>query len=292
VEGYHPGPDEYVGSSIACAGAGFFRAMGIPLRGGREFSDRDEAGAPKVAVVNEAFARKYFAGRDPVGRHMMSGASSHPVLDIEIVGVVADSRVDVRNPAKETWFYPYTQWTKPDRLQFYVRTAGMESHITSEIRQALRAADPNVPMGELKPMDVWIGESIYIERLIALLSAAFGVLATLLAAIGLYGVVAYAVARRTSEIGVRMALGARPAAVLRMILWEAARMAAIGIAAGLAAALCLSRMVESQLFGVKPADPAILAGAATVLALVALLAALAPGWRASRISPVAALKYE
>ncbi|MGA2195311.1 MAG: ABC transporter permease [Bryobacteraceae bacterium] len=292
VEGYQPGPDEYVGGSIVGASAGFFRALGIPLRGGREFTDRDEAGAPKVALVNEAFAKKYFAGRDPVGRHMMSGGSSHPVLDIEIVGVAADSRVDVRNPATETWYYPYAQWAKPDRLQFYVRTAGDESRVGSEIRQVLRAADPNVPMGGLKPMDVWIGESIYTERLIALLSGAFGLLATLLAAIGLYGVVAYAVARRTSEIGVRMALGARPAAVLRLILWEASRMALLGIAIGLAAALALSRMVESQLFGVKGAEPAVLALAAAVLALVALLAALAPGWRASRISPVAALKYE
>ncbi len=292
VEGYQPGPDEYVGSLNVAASAGFYRAVGIPLRGGREFTDRDQAGAPKVALVNEAFAKKYFAGRDPVGRHMMNGGSNHPVLDIEIVGVVADSRVDVRNPAKVTWYYPYAQWGKPEGLQFYVRTAGDESRVSSEIRQVLRAADPNVPMGELKPMDVWIGESIYTERLIALLSAAFGVLATLLAAIGLYGVVAYAVARRTSEIGVRMALGARPAAVLRLVLWEAGRMAALGIAIGLAAALALSRMVESQLFGVKGADPAILALAAAVLALVTLLAALAPGWRASRISPVVALKYE
>jgi predicted permease len=292
VEGYHPGPDEYVGSSIDAVGAGFFRAVGIPQREGREFTDRDQAGAPKVALINEAFARKYFARRDPVGRHMMNGGGSHPVLDIEIVGVVADSRVDVRNPAKETWYYPYAQWDKPDRLQFYVRTAGDENRVAAEIRQVLRAADPNVPMGALKPMDVWIGESIYTERLIALLSGAFGLLATLLAAIGLYGVVAYSVARRTSEIGVRMALGARPAAVLRLILWEAGHMAALGIAIGLAAALALSRMVESQLFGVKGADPAVLALAAAVLALVALLAALAPGWRASRISPVVALKYE
>jgi predicted permease len=292
VEGHQPGPDEYVGSLNVAASAGFFHAVGIPLRGGREFTDRDQAGAPKVALVNEAFAKKYFAGRDPAGRHMMNGGSNHPVLDIEIVGVVADSRVDVRNPAKVTWYYPYAQWGKPEGLQFYVRTAGDESRVSSEIRQVLRAADPNLPMGELKPMDVWIGESIYTERLIALLSAAFGVLATLLAAIGLYGVVAYAVARRTSEIGVRMALGARPAAVLRLVLWEAGRMAALGIAIGLAAALALSRMVESQLFGVKGADPAILALAAAVLALVTLLAALAPGWRASRISPVVALKYE
>ena len=292
VEGYQPGPDEYVGASSVGSSAGFFRAVGIPLRGGREFTDRDQAGAPKVALVNQAFAKKYFAGRDPVGRHMMNGGSNHPVLDIEIVGVVADGRVDVRNPPKETWYYPYAQWDKPDRLQFYVRAAGDPSRIATQIRQVLRAADPNVPMGTLKPMDVWIGESIYTERLIALLSGAFGLLATLLAAIGLYGVVAYSVARRTSEIGVRMALGARPAAVLRLILWDAGRMASLGIAIGLAAALGLSRMVESQLFGVKGADPAVLALAAAVLALVALLAALAPGWRASRISPVTALKYE
>jgi predicted permease len=292
VDGYHARSDEYVGASVVTVGPGFFGAMGIPLRAGREFNDRDEAAAPKVVVVNETFVKKYLAGRNPIGARMMNGGSNHPVFNMEIVGVVADSHVDVRTPPKETWYFPFTQWDKPDRVQFYVRTSGDEGRLASDVRQAVRSADPNIPMGKLKSMDVWIGESLYTERLIAMLSGAFGILATLLAALGLYGVIAYAVARRTSEIGIRMALGARPAAVLRMILWEAGRLTAIGIALGLAGALVLSRLVASQLFGMQAADVRILGGGAALLAVIALAAAIMPGWRASRIEPVSALKYE
>jgi predicted permease len=266
--------------------------MGIPLRAGREFSNRDTAGAPKAVVINETFARKYFAGRNPVGSHLMIGGSQHPVLDREIVGVAADTHMAVRDDPKETLFYPYTQWDTPERLEFYVRTAGDTGGLAASLRQMVREADPNVPMGDLKPMEVHIQDDIYTDRLIALLSGAFGLLATLLAAIGLYGVMAQAVTRRTAEIGVRMALGAQPAAVLRMILVEAGRMAAVGIAIGLIAAFLVSRYVESQLFGMKASDPAIFAAGAVVLAAVALAAALLPGWRASKIEPVVALKYE
>jgi ABC-type antimicrobial peptide transport system permease subunit len=200
--------------------------------------------------------------------------------------------VEVRDTPKETFFFPYTQWTKPERLTFYVRTAGDTGGLAASIRQVLRTADPNVPMDDLKPVEVRIRESIYTDRLIAMLSVAFGLLATLLAAIGLYGVIAHAVTRRTAEIGVRMALGARPSVVLRMIVLEAGRMAGAGIAIGLVAAFGVSRYVESQLYGMKAADPAVFACAAALLAVVALAAALAPGWRASKIEPVAALKYE
>jgi ABC-type antimicrobial peptide transport system permease subunit len=144
----------------------------------------------------------------------------------------------------------------------------------------------------MKPVEVRVQESIYTDRLIAILSGAFGLLATLLAAIGLYGVIAHAVTRRTAEIGVRMALGAQPAVVLRMIVLEAGRMAGAGIAIGLIAAYGVSRYVESQLYGMKAADPAVFAGGAALLAVVAAAAALAPGWRASKIEPVVALKYE
>jgi len=292
IEGYQPKPDEYVGSQQIAVGPGFFKAMGIPLRAGREFSQRDDAAAPKVVVINETFAKKYFAGRNPIGGHLMVGGSSHPVFDHEIVGVAADTHVDVRTKPVETFFLPYAQWNRPGRLEFYVRTAGDTGGLANTIRQAVRAADPNVPMGELQPMDVRIRNDIYTDRLIAMLSGAFGLLATLLAAIGLYGVIAHAVTRRTAEIGVRMALGAQPAAVLRMILWEAARMAGVGIAIGLVAAFLVSRYVESQLYGMKAADPAVFTAGAALLALVAVAAALVPGWRASRIEPVVALKYE
>jgi len=208
------------------------------------------------------------------------------------VGVAADTHVDVRGKPKETFFFPYAQWDKPERLAFYVRTAGDTAGLAASIRQVLRAADPNVPLYDMKPVEVRVQESIYTDRLIAILSGAFGLLATLLAAIGLYGVIAHAVTRRTAEIGVRMALGAQPAVVLRMIVLEAGRMAGAGIAIGLIAAYGVSRYVESQLYGMKAADPAVFAGGAALLAVVAAAAALVPGWRASKIEPVVALKYE
>jgi predicted permease len=292
IEGYHPRPDEYVGASRIAAGPGFFRAMGIPLRAGREFGERDAAGASKVVVVNEAFARRYFAGASPIGRRMMMGDSNHPVLDLEIVGLAADSHVDVREAPKETFYFPYMQWDRAERLSYYVRAAGDERRLATDIRNVVHSADANVPMGTMRSLDVRIRESIYTDRLIAMLSGAFGVLATLLAAIGLYGVVAYTVARRTAEIGIRIALGALPADVLRMVLLEAGRMAAMGIAIGLCAAFGLSRLVASQLFEIKAANPLVYAGAGALLAVVAMLAALAPGWRASHIDTLRALKYE
>jgi predicted permease len=292
IEGYQPKPDEYVGSSQIAVSPGFFQAMGIPLRAGRDIAERDDTGAPKVVVVNEAFARKYFAGRNPISGHFMMGGSNHPVFDHEIVGVAADTHIDVRSKPKETFFLPYAQWKKPGSLTFYVRTAGDTGGLANSIRQVVRAADPNVPMGELQPLDVRIRNDIYTDRLIAMLSGAFGLLATLLAAIGLYGVIAHAVTRRTAEIGVRMALGAQPAVVLRMILVEAGKMAGAGIVIGLIAAFAVSRYVESQLYGMKAADPAIFLGAGALLVVVAVAAASVPGWRASKIEPVVALKYE
>ena len=292
VEGYQARPDEYTGASMIAVNAGFFHALGIPLRAGREFTERDDQAAPKTVVVNESFAKRYFGGRNPVGRRMMFGGSNHPVLNREIVGLVPDTHQDVRTPAHETVYLPYAQWDRPERLVFYLRTAGDENRLAADVRRAVREADANVPVNDITPLDVKIRDSLYTERLIALLSEAFGLLATLLAAIGLYGVVAVTVARRTAEIGIRMALGAVPGDVLRMVLKEAFGMAGTGIAIGVVGAFALGRLVESQLFGVASADPLVLAGAAAILAAVALAAAWIPGWRASRIEPVRALKYE
>ena len=292
VEGYTPKAGEAVGSSRVAAGPGFFKALGIPLRAGREFNDRDNTSAPKVVIVSEAFARKYFAGRNPIGGRMMMGGSNHPVFDREIVGVAANVHTEVRDDPKETFYFPYSQWDKPERLVFYVRTTSDSAAVATQIRSLMRAVDPNIPLSTVKPVTLQISDSIYTDRLIAMLSAAFGLLATLLAAIGLYGVMAQAVTRRTSEIGVRMALGAQPSAVLRMVVWEAGRMAGAGIAIGLAIAWGLTRLVQSQLYGVKAADPLVFCGAAAVLAMVALFAAFLPAWRASKIEPISALKYE
>ncbi|MGO9439160.1 MAG: FtsX-like permease family protein, partial [Terriglobales bacterium] len=292
VEGYHAAQDEETRGQRVTVSPGYFGALGIPLRAGREFNDRDSAAAPKAVVVNEAFVKRYFGSANPIGRRLQFGSSTPPRLDHEIVGVVANSRDNVREPAKETIYYPYAQWDKPSRMVFYVRSAGDPGRFSTALRQAVREADPNLPAAEIKTVELRIRESLYTERLIAILSAAFGILATLLAAIGLYGVIAYSVARRTGEIGVRIALGALPAAVLRLVLFGAVRLAAAGIVIGLAAALAAGRLIESQLFGIKAADPVIYAGAALTLALVALIAAGVPAWRAARIDPVSALKYE
>jgi predicted permease len=292
VEGYHARQDEETDTQRITVGPGYFSALGIPLRAGREFTDRDTAAAPKAVVVNETFVKRYFANADPIGRRLQLGASTPPKLDREIVGVVADSRDDVREPVKETIYYPYAQWDRPHHMVFYVRTAGDPGRIMAALRQAAREADPNLPAIEIKTVELKIRESLYTERLIAILSAAFGILATLLAAIGLYGVIAYSVARRTGEIGVRMALGAVPADVLRLVLFSAIRLAAIGIAIGLGVAIAGARLIQSQLFGIAASDPVIYAGAALSLAMVALIAAGVPAWRAARIDPVSALKYE
>jgi len=292
VEGYHARQEEETDAIRIAVSPGYFRALAIPLRAGREFSDRDSAAAPKGVLVNETFVKRYFGSGNPIGRRLEFGASTPPKLDREIVGVVADSRDDVRDPGKETIYFPYPQWNNPARMVFYVRTAGDPGRDAAALRQAVREADPNLPAVKIKTVDVRIRESLYTERLIAILSAAFGVLATLLAAIGLYGVMAYSVARRTGEIGVRMALGAVPVDVLRLVLFGAVRLAAAGIVVGLAAALAAGKLVESQLFGIKASDPVIYIGAALLLALVALIAAGVPAWRAARIDPVSALKYE
>lgn len=206
--------------------------------------------------------------------------------------MAADSRSDGRAPLKETIYFPYAHWKKPDRLEFFVRSAGDQGALAAAIRQAVRETDPDLPVSDIQTAQISIRESHYAERLIAMLALAFGILATLLAAIGLYGVMAYAVARRTNEIGVRMALGARPVSVLGMVLWEAGRLTFAGIIIGWIAAFALGRFVESQLFGVTAGNPAIYAAATAVLAAASLAAALIPGWRAARIDPLVALKYE
>jgi predicted permease len=292
VEGYRARENEYVGAQRTDVSAGFFRALGIPLGAGRELEDRDRAGAPKTAVVNEAFVKRYFGSANPLGRHLMFGASNDRVPDIEIVGVVTDSHKDIRKAPVETIYVPYAQATQPDRLMYYVRTTGNETRIAPDVRRLVRLLDPKVPMGDPQPMTVLVRNSVYADRLTAILSIAFGVLATVLAAIGLYGVVAYTVTRRTGEIGLRMALGALPADILRLILREAGRVVAGGLLIGLAGALALGRLVQAQLFGIRAADPALFAAAAALLALVALAAALLPAWRASRVDPLSALKYE
>jgi len=292
VEGFHPGPKDLRFALFQAITPGYFRTLGVAERAGRDFNDRDTAGAAKTVIVNEAFVRHYSPRQNPIGLHVGFVLGPGTTLDREIVGVVGDTRGDVRIPVREAVYFPYTQLGTPSRLSFYIRAGGKETHLADDIRRAVREADAGLPVPEISTMAVRIRNSLYTEMLVAVLSSAFGVLATLLAAVGLYGVIAFAVARRTPEIGVRLALGAVPADVLRMVLLDAGRMAAAGIVIGLSAAFVLSRYVESQLFGIHAANPALYAGAAAVLAAVAVLAAYVPARRASRIDPVSALRYE
>jgi predicted permease len=290
VEGYQPKEDEQADASWQAASPGYFRAMGIRLLDGRDFSERDDAAAPKVVIVNDVFARYYFGKQSPLGRHL---GQKRTELDYEIVGVVASNKHgDLREAASRFYYFPYAQDERIGRLTLFVRTGREGSQIGPQIRRLVQQLDVNLPVFNMKSMQARIEESVFAERLIALLAAAFGALATLLAAIGLYGVIAYTVARRTAEIGVRIALGASRGGVLWLVLREAGLLALAGIAIGVPVALALSRLVQSQLFGIAAADPITLAAASLLLAAIALLAGYLPGRRAARIDPLAALRYE
>src|SRR5262245_13487072 len=291
VEGYQPKEGEDMNPDVNGVGPGFFATMGQPLLAGREFTVKDIAGAPKVAIINETMS-KYFFGKDnPLGRHIGWGRSEG--ADIEIVGVVKDSKTTtLRQEARRFVYTPYMQEAEIGQMTFYVRARSDASGIGASVRQAAQRVDPNLPIFDMKTMAVVMDESLFVERLVAALSVAFGGLATLLAAIGLYGVMSYSVSRRTREIGIRMALGAERNAVLWLVLREVAMMIGIGVGVGVPLALALSRVVQSQLFALSATDPLALAGAALLLATVALLAGYLPARRATHVDPMLALRYE
>jgi predicted permease len=291
VEGYQPKEGEDMNPDVNGVGPGFFATMGQPLLAGREFTVKDVAGAPKVAIINETMS-KYFFGKDnPLGRHI--GWGRNDAADIEIVGVVKDSKTaTLRQEARRFVYVPYMQEAEISQMTFYVRAGSDASGIGPSVRQAAQRVDPNLPIFDMKSMSVVMDESLFVERLVAALSVAFGALATLLAAIGLYGVMSYSVSRRTREIGIRMALGAERGAVLWLVLREVALMVLIGVAIGLPIAVALSRVIQSQLFALSAYDPIALTGAAVLLTTVGLVAGYLPARRATRVDPMLALRYE
>jgi ABC-type antimicrobial peptide transport system permease subunit len=260
---------------------------------GREFSSADQANSLKVAVVNEVFAKEYFNG-DAVGKRIGFGFNKDGSLklDLQIVGVIRDGKhANMREEKPDRFVYtPYTQDTSIQALTFYIRSERDSEQLAGEVRASLRRADENLAMFRVQTMASTIESSLQIERLISMLCSAFGLLATLLAAIGLYGVMAYSVAKRTREIGIRLALGAERATVVRMVMQEAGSMLAIGLLIGLPLAVGLGRYVESQLWEIKGWDPVILAGASVCLGLVAMLSGTIPAWRAVSVNPAIALR--
>ena len=291
VDGYQAKEGEDLNPSVDGVGPRYFETMGIPLVSGREFTERDSKGAPRVAIINETMARYFFAGTNPIGRRFGFGGGAP--TDIEIVGVVKDVRsLELRDQAPRFVYIPYAQDEDVTQLTYYVRAAPDGGASGESIRQAVRRLDANLPVFDMKTMALQVDESLFIERMVAALSLAFGALATVLAAIGLYGVMSYAVTRRTREIGIRMALGAERGRVLWLVLREVAAMAIVGIAGGLGAALWLTRQIQSQLFGLSPNDPLTLAVATMLLALVAIGAGYIPARRATSIDPMIALRSE
>jgi predicted permease len=277
-------------------GPGYFRAMGIPLVSGREFTERDVLTAPKVAIVNETMAKKYWGDKSPIGRRFGFGRGS--ATDMEIVGVVKDSKhATLREEIPRFVYVPYMQNDAVTGLTFYVRTRGNPETMAGTLRAAVQRIDPTLPLYDLKTMEVQARESMFVERIMAGLSVAFGLLATVLAAIGLYGVMSYAVARRTREIGIRMALGAGRRSVLGLVMREVGVMAVVGIFAGLGASagairLMGSEAAERMLFGLSPADPVTVAGSTLLLAAVAMVAGFVPARRATAVDPMRALRSE
>jgi predicted permease len=292
VEGYVPQTDRGSNSNLNVVDADYFRTLGMPLVAGREFNAADNQAGTKVAVVNEAFVRQFLPNLNPLGRHLGRGGAAAK-LDTEIVGVVKDARyADPREAPPPVFFTPIDQATRVNAIWYYVRTAVEPASIAGQIRREVAALDSNLPLRELKTMDTQVEENMFAERIISTLSASFAVLATALAALGMYGVLAFNVARRTREIGIRIALGAGAGHVRGLVAREVAIVLAIGTVAGLGAAAATAKFTQSMLFGLKPWDTAVYAVAGAVLWAVSVGAAYLPARRAASVDPVVALRYE
>jgi predicted permease len=293
VEGYASKPGEDMNPWVNHVSPGFFGTLKIPLYAGRDFTEQDTAGAVKVAIVNQKFARHYFGDRGAVGRHIGLGSDPGTRTDIEIVGVVGDTRYEtMRSPIPRQVFFPYLQNDWADRMTAYVRTDLGPAQMFPALRAAVRKLAPNLPVFMMKTGERQRDDSLSVEKLAATLAGAFGTIATVLTAIGLYGVMAFLVALRTREIGIRMALGAAPGRVVWLVVREVLLLVGVGVAIGLPAALALTRLLESQLYGIAPGDPTTVVLAALGIAATAALAAYVPARRATRIDPVTSLHYE
>ncbi|MCL5278577.1 MAG: ABC transporter permease, partial [Planctomycetes bacterium] len=280
-------PEEHLSADQVVVNESFFATLGIPLLQGRSFMPSDTTDSPPVAVVNECFVRAYFPKEYPIGRIFKHGSR-----DVEIVGVCGNARYsDLRAEVPPIMYLPHAQrWE--GRMCFEVRSVLPPVSIVPAVRKAVAALDRNIPLTDVQTQTEQIGRQLTLERLFAALCSFVALLALLLSCIGLYGLMAYHVARRRSEIGIRMALGARPRDVAWPVLRGALLLVGIGAALGGAGALALVQLIKSQLYGVAPHDPITLVGSVLLLLMVAALAAWLPARRAAKIDPMAALRHE
>jgi len=274
---------------------GFFSTMHIPLLAGREFDERDRSGTLPVAIVNEAWAKVNLGGRNPIGQSVISFGFDSKPQQLEIVGLARNARYDDLTgdfPAIVCLPLEQNAGLPVDEMTFFLRTAGNPLAYAGSVREIVHRADARIPVAALSTQAAQIEHEMVPEALFARLCTAFAMLSLAIACVGLYGTTSYAVARRTSEIGIRMALGARRETVVWMVLRDVLILAIIGLAIGLPVALGASKVIQSLLFGVKPGDPWSLVAALTILLSAALAAAYLPAWKASKTHPMVALRYE
>ena len=292
IAGYTEKPQEDMDVEHPSVTPGYFSTLGMPLLAGRPLAEEDAAGKAKVAVVNESFARHFFGDPQKALGHLFGRGGGKVKFDIEIVGVVKDAKhTTLRDDVVRTTFSSYLQ-DDPSAMTFYVRTFQSPEAVQSTIRRAMQELDSKIVLDSFRTMDQQIDNNLGNERLVALLAASFGILAALMAGVGLYGVLAYSTAQRTREIGIRIALGAGKASVMRLVLTEVLWLTGISIAVALPLSLLLTRTVRSQLFGISSGDPFTFGLVIAMVAAVALVAALIPARRASRVDPMRALRYE
>ena len=289
VEGYTPRQGERMSCDATWVSSDYFKALEIPFVTGRDFDDHDRAGAPKVVIVNEKMAKHYFGTTDVLGKHI----GFEDVPDVTIVGVVKDAQyINLRESMRRHFYLPTTQEKQLSNLTLHVKTSSSPEMVAEQLRAQLKAIDPHLPLYNIKTLSTEIDESLVQERLVTWLTAAFGLLATLLTALGLYGVLTFSVARRTREIGIRVALGAQRRDVFRLIMIRGLILVGIGVAIGVGASVALSRFIGALLFGVTPNNVSTLVGVSAGLIVVALLACLIPARRATKVDPMIALRYE
>jgi putative ABC transport system permease protein len=290
VEGHRPADGENMQAFMNALSPGYFATMQIPFLEGRDFKSMDVHDKANVAIVNRRFAEHFFKGTSAVGKHIGWGGGPDMKLSIEIIGVVADSLYEgPREGVRRQVFIP--KWGR-NSAAFYVRTSTASASAYSVIRSEVKQLDSSMPVYQMKTLEAQLDETLLTDRLIALLSAGFGLLATVLASIGLYGVMAFVVARRKKELGIRLALGAQPGMVIWMVMREVLLLLTIGLAVGIPAAMWLGQLVSSQLYGIQPHDPLIAGSMMLLLTIVSAAAGLIPAHRASRIDPILALRYE
>jgi putative ABC transport system permease protein len=286
-------PDKRPFANYTIASPGYFSAVGTPLLRGRDFLESDTSDSAPVVVINNTMANKFWTGEEPIGKQVGVASSRYPLMTI--IGIVADvKRLSLRESPGPEMYVPYTQKVYPSMQIMHVvlRSANDAASVTGSVREAINKLDPDLPMAKVTTLTNLVDDSLAQPRFSMLLLSAFGAIALLLACLGMYGVISYSVAQRTQEIGIRLAVGARPRQVLAMILGQGARLAGLGVAIGLLAALAVTRIMASFLYGVRATDPITFAGVTLLLIVVALLACYLPARRATRVDPLIAIRYE